>query len=175
VDYTVIMPVRQHFGDEPGSYDFPFAGMTTLNQVPPFDPKPEWLFDCPNVDSSQPAILMFESIGVDHDRNQFEINGTPIAGGIPISATSDHWSGNVMLVSARTLTSQENFLLVVSHDERGSNLGNQDDFGLDNIVILYKTIPWWRRLPELRTFARSRPKRRPRADPSGVGPTQPAP
>ena len=90
MDYTVIMPVRQHFGDEPGSYDFPFAGMTTLNQVPPFDPRPEWLFDCPNVDSSQPAILMFESIGVDHDRNQFEIKRTTIAGGVPISPTSDH-------------------------------------------------------------------------------------
>jgi hypothetical protein len=160
MDYTVIMPVRQHFGDEPGDYDFPFAGMTTLNPVPPFDPKPEWLFDCPNVDPSQPAILLFESIGVDHDRNQFEINGTPIAGGLPISPSSDHWFGNVMLVSTGTLKAQGNFLLIVSHDDRGSNLGNQDDFGVDNIVILYKTIPWWRRVLSLREVVGTRARRR---------------
>jgi hypothetical protein len=164
MDYTVIMPVRQHFGDEPGRYDFPFAGMTTLNPVPPFDPKPEWLFDCPNVDASQPAILLFQSIGVGHERNQFEINNTPIAGGIPVSATSDHWFGNVMLVAAGTLRARDNFLLVVSHDESGSNLGDQDDFGLDNIVILYKTISWWRRLLGLGAVARSRSKARARPE-----------
>jgi hypothetical protein len=155
MDYTVIMPVRQHFGDEPGSYDFPFAGMTTLNPVPPFEPKPEWLFDCPNVDPSQPALLLFESIGVDHERNQFEINGTPIPGGLPVSPSSDHWFGNVMLVSVGTLRERDNFLLIVSHDDRGSNLGNQDDFGVDNIVILYKTVSWWRRVVGLRAIARA--------------------
>jgi hypothetical protein len=133
--------------------------MTTLNPVPPFDPKPEWLFDCPNVDPSQPALLLFQSIGVHHDRNQFEINNTPIAGGLPVSPSSDHWFGHVMLVSTGTLRARDNFLLIVSHDDRGSNLGKQDDFGVDNIVILYKTVPWWRQVFGLRNVAQTRVRR----------------
>jgi hypothetical protein len=49
----------------------------------PLRPEARVVFDCPNVDPSQRAILLFESIGVGHERNQFEISSTPIAGGIP--------------------------------------------------------------------------------------------
>jgi hypothetical protein len=76
------------------------------------------------------------------------VNGNKVYGGIPISRSKDDWNANVALINPRWLTSSENVLHVGSCDDRGSLLGESDDFMIDNVVVFYKTrsrswfAPW---------------------------------
>ena len=62
-DFTVIIRVRQHFGDDQDSMPGAFVGNN--NSYP---------FLCPNVDSTQEAVLLFQTLGVSHDRNFIAVN-----------------------------------------------------------------------------------------------------
>ena len=44
-----------------------------------------WHFDCPRVNSAADSVVTFQSLGVSHNRNTLRINGTDIAGGVPMS------------------------------------------------------------------------------------------
>ena len=78
-NYAVILFQRQHFGNEPGSFDdiepdVPFAGAAK-----------SFPFDCPHVNPGETAFLMFQSRDVDHPKNTFQVNGIDVFGGLPAS------------------------------------------------------------------------------------------
>jgi hypothetical protein len=133
-DFTTIISVRQHFGDDPNALPGAFAGANKS-----FD------FDCPNIDSGQSAVLLFQTLSVDHDKNFIAINSTgaegdpEVFGGIPVSRSNQDWNGNVMLVRPNVLRESGNVLRLGARDSRGSLLGDLDEFVVDNVVILYKT------------------------------------
>jgi hypothetical protein len=82
-NFTVILFQRQHFGNEPGTFNdiepnVPFAGSTK-----------DFSFDCPGVNPSETAFLMFQSRDVDHQRNIFQLNGVHVFGGLPASPARD--------------------------------------------------------------------------------------
>jgi len=133
-NFTVVLFQRQHFGNGPGIFNdvepnVPFAGRSK-----------SFVFDCPNVQASEPAFLMFQSRDVDHPRNVFEVNGIGVFGGLPVTPARDSWNGNVLLIeSHHQLRATGNVLYVESRDGRGTESGNIDDFIIDNVVIVYKT------------------------------------
>lgn len=132
-DFTTIITVRHHFGDNPGELPGVFA-----------EKNKQFEFDCPNVDPTETAVLFFQTLDVDHEKNFIAINSTgatgdpEVFGGIPVSRSNTDWNGNVMLVRPNVLRESNNVLRLGSRDERGSLLGNVDDFVIDNVVILYK-------------------------------------
>jgi hypothetical protein len=133
-NFTVVLFQRQHFGNGPGIFNdvepnVPFAGQSK-----------SFVFDCPNVQANEPALLMFQSRDVDHPRNVFEVNGIGVFGGLPVSPARDSWNGNVLLVEPHhQLRATGNVLRVESRDRRGTVTGNIDDFIIDNVVLVYKT------------------------------------
>ena len=77
--FSVVQYQRQHFGNQPGSFndiepDTPFVGAAK-----------EYLFDCPQVNPAETAILLFQSRDVSHSRNILQINGRQVYGGLPVS------------------------------------------------------------------------------------------
>ena len=145
LDFTVIVTVRQRFGDanqdDVGQEtDAPFVGQ-----------QKDFSFGCPNVDRTQQAILLFQSQGANVPQSM-EINGRTVFGGIPSSVEFAplpfivqgqvqsrplaQWSGNVMLVEPGVL--QDNNVLRVRAGAIGSS-GNIDNFVIDNVVIVFKT------------------------------------
>jgi hypothetical protein len=134
-DFTVIIRVRQHFGDDQGSMPGAFVGNN--NSYP---------FSCPNVDSTQEAVLLFQTLSVDHDKNFIAINsigatGEPeVYGGIPVSRSNQDWNGNVMLIRPGVLR-ENNTLRLGARASNGSLLGDIDDFVIDNVVVFFKTTP----------------------------------
>ena len=134
-NFTVIQFQRQHFGNEPGSFNdiepaVPFVG-----------PAKDFVFDCPKVDPNDTALLLFQSRDVSHARNAFQVNGIQVFGGLPVSPSRDTWNGNVLLVERHHgLRATGNVLHVESRNTSGGADGNIDDFMIDNVVIQYKTM-----------------------------------
>ena len=146
LDFTVVITVRQRFGDAEADdvgleTDAPFVGR-----------EKDFVFSCPNVDSSQPAVLLFQSQGVMFQQ-PMTINGQTVFGGIPSSidiaplgfvnqqgmvqaVIIAQWKGNVMLVTPGVL--RENNVLHIESREI-PDTGNVDDFVIDNLVVLFKT------------------------------------
>jgi hypothetical protein len=136
-DYTVILHQTAHVGDDEDMFGTaPFVGKD-------FDSN---RFSCPNVDSSEQAVLFFQTRDVDNAKNVIQINGRDLFGGIPVSSTGDAespiWNGNVALVEANELEESDNVLRVGAFDSEGGfhSLGTSaDDFLINNVVILFKT------------------------------------
>jgi len=101
-------------------------------------------FLCPNVDPRQEAVLLFQTLGVSHDRNFIAINSTgatgqpEVFGGIPVSRSDVDWNGNVMLIRPGVLA-ENNILRLGARASNGSLLGDIDDFVIDNVVVFFKT------------------------------------
>ena len=133
-NFTVILFQRQHFGNEPGTFNdiepnVPFAGSTK-----------DFSFDCPGVNPSETAFLMFQSRDVDHQKNIFQVNGVDVFGGLPASPSRDAWNGNILLIeSHHQLRATGNVLHVESRNSSGGSGDDIDDFIVDNVVIVYKT------------------------------------
>jgi hypothetical protein len=129
-DFVVIVNVRQHYGNERGVFgpELTFAGNNK-----------DFTFDCPGIDTRAQGILLFQTRDVDNETNFFNVNGHDIPGGIPRSAARDDWNGNVAIVGGGWLQESGNVLQIGARDERGSLLGNLDDFLIDNIVLFYRT------------------------------------
>ena len=138
-NFTVILFQRQHFGNQPRIFndiepDVPFAGSTK-----------DFAFDCPGINPSETAFLIFQSRDVDHRRNIFQINGVGVLGGLPASPARDAWNGNILLIEPRhQLRATGNVLHVESRNSSGGPGDNIDDFIIDNVVIMYKIpdFPW---------------------------------
>jgi len=134
-NFTVIQFQRQHFGNEPGSFndiepDVPFVG-----------PAKDFAFDCPKVDPNDTALLLFQSRDVSHTRNVFHVNGIQVFGGLPVSPSRETWNGNVLLIERHHgLRATGNVLHVGSRNASGGAGGDIDDFMIDNVVIQYKTM-----------------------------------
>ena len=145
LDFTVIVTVRNRFGDA-NQDDF---GQET--EAPFVGQQKDFSFACPNVDRTQQALLLFQSMGANAQQSM-EINGRIIFGGIPASVEFAplpflsggqvqsrpvaQWSGNVMLVEPGVL--QDNNVLRVRAGAIGSS-GNIDNFIIDNVVVVFKT------------------------------------
>jgi hypothetical protein len=149
-DFTVIIRVRQHFGDDQDSMPGAFVGNN--NSYP---------FRCPNVDSTQEAVLLFQTLGVSHDRNAITVNSTvptgepEVYGGIPVSRSDQDWNGNVMLIRPDVLR-ENNILGLGARNSDGGLLGDIDEFVIDNVVVLFKTRPSWPFLSKLGDWVRTR-------------------
>jgi hypothetical protein len=126
---TVIIQVRQHFGNEPDSLPGAFEGTAK-----------EYQFDVPRLDVRQPAYLLFQARAVSSEQNVLTINGKPIPGGVPYTSGEEGWAAQVMLISPDVLTPARNILRVESRDAAGGTGGDIDDFIIDNAVVLYSTI-----------------------------------
>jgi hypothetical protein len=146
-DFTVIQEVRQRFGDdrgeeEPVEKQAPFVGVSK-----------DFPFACPGVDPTLPAVLQFESRGVQSGyfdelpRNIVRINSTDIPGGItpgPFWRNDIRqvglWKSHTLIVPANVLREQN-----VLHIEAGPIPSLQqpalDNFIIDNVVLFFKTRP----------------------------------
>lgn len=132
-DFTIVVAVRQGFGNQP-------AELNSIEPNVPFvGPTKDFTFSCPNVNTSEAAVLLFQSRDVDHSRNIITINGSRVSGGIPVSPSKDTWNGNVMLIGAGIIRPSGNELHIESRNSTGGGGGNIDDFILDNVVVMYKT------------------------------------
>lgn len=132
-NFTVIQFQRQHFGNQPGTFN------DLEPNVPFVGPTKDFSFDCPNVAPGETAFLMFQSRDVDHQRNGFQINGIDIFGGLPASPSRDTWNGNILLIEPQhQLQETDNVLRVESRNSTGGSGGDIDDFIIDNVVIEYK-------------------------------------
>ena len=141
-NYTVVLFSRQHLGNDAG----------TFNDVEPnvvfVGPAKDFLFDCPGINPAEAAILMFQSRDVDHRQNIFRVNGVDVFGGLPASPARDAWNGNILLVERHHhLKTTGNVLRVEARRSDGSSTGDVDDFILDNVVIIYKTLDAVSQLP----------------------------
>ncbi len=134
-NFTVILFQRQHFGNDPGTFndiepDVPFAGSAK-----------NFSFDCADVDPGETAVLMFQSRDVDHRRNILRVNGVDVFGGLPVSPARDAWNANVLLIEPHhQLKATGNVLHVESRTSSGESTGDVDDFIIDNVVIVYKIL-----------------------------------
>jgi hypothetical protein len=131
--FTIVLSDRQHFGDDQGTFDDIEPGVPFVGRAKDFR------FDCPNVDSGETAVLMFQSRDVDHSRNILQINGVDVGGGLPVSPARDAWNGNVLLVEPRRLLREVRNVLHVEARSRSGGSIDVDDFIIDNVVIEYKT------------------------------------
>jgi hypothetical protein len=133
-DFTVIIHQPVHLGNESGLFGpgIQWAG-----------PLFETGFPCPNVNSSQRAVLMFQTRSVQTARSTIKINNSTLADGIPVSSTgtseSPIWNGNVAIVEANVLQESNNRLQVQALNPAGTGGGNLEDFLLDTMVIFFKT------------------------------------
>jgi hypothetical protein len=141
LDFTVVITVRQRFGDS----DEDDVGQETI--APFVGAEKSYDFRCPNVDSRQQAILLFQCMGA-NIQNNLEINGQQIFGGIPSSVEGitipdpavllfrAQWNGNIMLIHEGVL--RENNVLRIQAAELDDGL---DNFIIDNLVVVFKTRP----------------------------------
>jgi hypothetical protein len=117
LDFTVITPVSHHFGAEGEE-----AGVSAGSEF-------EFGFNCPNVDPSQSALLLFQSKSSTAEQ-ELRINGEVVFGGVPPGNSG--WNGNIMLVNPNLLVELGNILQV--------KMVSGEPFTVDNIVVLYKKI-----------------------------------
>jgi hypothetical protein len=155
VDYTVIQPVRQRFGDPqfPDTTDLEFP---VELEAPFVGYAKEFPFSCPNVDSSQMAVLQLESLGLSargrgteeyHRSNILMINGTDVPGGLTPGAMTymeaddlwmPYWKAHCLLVPAGVL--KEESILYVESVKFSTGPGiSYDNFIIDNVVLFFKT------------------------------------
>jgi hypothetical protein len=153
-DYTIVMWVRHRFGDTQ-----PDADETDVDFNAPFVGRVgEFEFSCPNVDSSQGAVLEFQYRG----SNQYltfpdpqapglvgstpeypvAINGRELAGGVPAAPSRDgmpQWGNRLLLIEPGVLAEQN--VLRIESTDAGSQWwagDNLDNFTIDNVVVFFK-------------------------------------
>jgi hypothetical protein len=129
MDFTVITSVRNAFGDEQGSLPGVFVGASK-----------DFTFDCPGIDPNKDAVLTFQALSVDSEKNVFRMNDRVVFGDLPkTTSTAGGWSAQTALITPGTLKPRGNVLHVEARTTGGATSGNIDDFVLDNVVLFYKT------------------------------------
>ncbi len=140
IDFTVIQPVRQRFGDASTDLEDSIAEQALF-----VGKSKDFPFSCPNVAREEWAVLQFESLGVtapradqpDRPRNILQINGIDIPGSIT-PGQGQFWKVHSLLVPANTLK-EDNVLHIESVVIFQEHSEHFDDFIIDNIIIFYKT------------------------------------
>lgn len=147
-DFTVIIQVRQRFGDEPD-----FLELQIETESPFVGASKEFTFDIPGVDRSQNAILQFQSLGVSHRMNILKINDVGIFGGISRSIdltppelrsefihiiSRPRWTTHSLIIQPNLLKNENNTLFIGARNADGEDNGNLDNFIIDNMIVLYK-------------------------------------
>ena len=145
-DYTVIIRVRQRFGDNVSGFlngpkrdwnEYPIEA-----EAPYVGLAKDFPFRCPAINRSETAILQFNSLGVSSWANVIQVNGVDVPGGIsvgpewiPITPRVPLWTSHLLLVDGNALAEQN--VLHIESVLAGEN--NYDDFIIDNAVIWFKT------------------------------------
>src|SRR4029453_8045173 len=141
-DYTVVLFSRQHLGNEAGVFNDVEPNVVFVGRAKDFP------FDCPGVNTAESAVMIFQSRGGGHQRNILSVNGVDVFGGLPASPARDEWNGNILLVERHhQLKATGNVLRVEARSADGGSTGDVDDFILDNVVIMYKTLDVVPQLP----------------------------
>jgi hypothetical protein len=152
-DYTVIIAVRQRFGDNPSGFDQqPGADYDEILLEPgaPFvGASKNFFFDCPHVDGTQFGGLQFNSMGVGQGDNKLQVNGRDVPGGISMGPSwhqlDPHmplWDTHSLLIERNVLQEQGNLLHIASIKGTlpdGEIADQIDDFIIDNAVMWFKT------------------------------------
>lgn len=150
MDFSVVVRVRQHFGSDPDAFED-----TAEGEAPFVGAAKDFEFTCPDLDSGESGVLLFQSFGVSHRRNGLEVNGETVFGGIPASnelvvlgapelTTPEvqfelpRWNSHVLLLGSGVLQ-DSNVLRVESRDPEGGSDGELDEFIVDNMVVLFRT------------------------------------
>ena len=147
-DYTVIIAVRQRFGDNPSG--FPGRPGTDYDEYPveadaPFvGASKDFPFDCPHVDGRQFGVLQFNALGVGTWGNVLQVNGRDVSGGLsagPVSIAQEPrqplWNTHSLLIERNVLQEQGNLLHIESIKHEFAD--QIDDFIIDNAVMWFKT------------------------------------
>lgn len=157
-DFTIIQAVRQRFGD-----DDPEFTIDQEREAPFVGAAKDFPFRCPGVDSSQMAVLQFESLGVragsyqpfavpqPPPRNIIRINDVDIPGGLtPATAepsgravrsqqeSQEFWKSHTLLVPANVLREENVLHIEAVKFGTTQNQANLDNFLIDNVVIHFK-------------------------------------
>jgi len=138
-DYTIIESSPIHVGNEVDYFNngiASFDGNAEFN-FGKYESKP---FDCPGLIRGQPALLMFMSNDVHVSGDTITIKNTSVGEvvlreriprGVNGGDQSDVWMGNTLVVPGGILLPAGNTLVITSAAD--------DDFRIDNIVVLYKS------------------------------------
>lgn len=150
VDFVVIFSVRQRFGD---AEQDPFSELNSEPNAPFVGASKSFPFQTPGVDTSESAILQFQSMGVGHRDNVLRVNGTDVFGGLSrsndlvilnaVTGAFPVWSTHSLLLHPGILRS-ENTLFIESRPPESApeeHRNNLDNFIIDNVFVTYKTSP----------------------------------
>lgn len=163
MDFTVIQAVRQRFGH---SWSAEEGEDEVFSTAPYVGTTAAYYFDCPRVSSGEWAILQFETVGLSFSERgedfwqlpsvlgyegSIQINDAFIPGGLKPGVsvkTNDKkypsWRTNHLLVPQGLLRVEQNYLFIETPYSRmfshSSYPRYYDQFVIDNIVVLYKTV-----------------------------------
>ena len=141
-DFTVLFDDRLHFGSHPGYFDdetiYPAQclgpGVTFVGADKTI------LFDTPNVDLKESAILLYQSFDVTVARNVIKLNHVDIPGGIPVDPRRCEWKSNQSILAPGYLVKDRtNMLYLEARGESADSEKSRDNFLLTSAVIFYKT------------------------------------
>ena len=157
-DYTIIMWVRHRFGLNESDGNDPDYIENQDSNAPFSGLIAEFPFSCPNIDSTQGAVLQFEYRGSKQAQAwpdpqgdpttltgmapeyPVTINGRQLAGGVPGAPTRGHeplWATRILLIDPGVLKEENSVVIEASvvYDE----ITWEDRFTIDNVVLFFKT------------------------------------
>lgn len=142
-DFTVIFSDRLHFGSNSGYFDD--AAIFRYEQLEPganfIGTEKTIVFDTPDIDAGQPAVLMYQSFDVTLPRNIIRVNAADLSGGIPVSSRRGEWKSNLSVLEPGTLKKEQaNELFIEARGETDDPEMTCDNFILASVVVLYKTV-----------------------------------
>ncbi|MDH3747532.1 MAG: hypothetical protein OER97_04950 [Gammaproteobacteria bacterium] len=141
-DFIVIFNDRLHFGSHPGYFDD-----ATVFRDERLEPGVTFVgadktisFATPDIDLSQPAVLMYQSFDVTLPRNVIKVNGVDLLGGIPVCSRRGEWKSNLSVLAPGAMKKDvTNELFIEAHGETDDRENSCDNFILASVVVLYKT------------------------------------
>ena len=126
-NFVIVISQNQHFGDEPEKIYGEFRGTDH-----------EYIFDCPNINSTEKAVWYAESDCVDF-RNRFRINDHAIEALERFRGTSGRRLDTAIIPSDLLRESGNILRIEAAYRLKSDGSREYDDFVIDNFVIFYKT------------------------------------
>lgn len=125
--YTTIITSAQYFGDDSNSS--PVAAVHRGQDH-------EYTFNLPGVDRTKVAVLFLETWDIDHNLNQFRINGHLVM--VRRHISGNEFFSNSVEVQGSWLQETGNVLSISARNDDGGVTGELDDFIVDNVTLFYK-------------------------------------